>query len=160
MTASSPAGEPNLPDDDPGGPSVWAVGGIVLVLAGGWCLFGAEIQVRETTDQLRLEVGPAGQCRVVAWFPPAAGGRLRSGQLARLRLVGCHGAPGSVFIATVAEVGTEPALGQLRVDLDVLSKRWVRLPVEHGHSGSVEVDVEQVSPAVLVLRAARHLLSR
>jgi membrane fusion protein (multidrug efflux system) len=136
------------------------VGGVVLVLALGWWLFGAEVQVCETTDRVRLEIVPARPWRAVAWFSPASARRLRSGQLARLRLKGFSSAQDRVFLATVAEVGTETCQGQLRVELDVFSDRCARLPVERGHTGSAEVEVERVTPVVVLVRAGGHLLSR
>jgi membrane fusion protein (multidrug efflux system) len=61
--------------------------------------------------------------------------------------------------ARVQSVANEPDEGKLRVELAVQSDRAVLIPVQHGLSGSVEVQVERVSPARLVWRIVGKLLS-
>ena len=50
--------------------------------------------------------------------------------------------------------------GRVRVELTVASEPPARLPLQHGLPGTVEVEVEQATPATLVLRAAGQLLAR
>ncbi len=103
-------------------------------------------------------VVPSGVVRVVAEFPPAALGRIRAGQPGQLRL---HGFPwaqyGSVPL-TVSSAGNELRDGRIRVELSIDSKTPSLIPLQHGLPGSVEVEVERVAPAVLVLRAAGRLI--
>lgn len=103
-------------------------------------------------------VVPSGVVRVVAEFPPAAMGRIRAGQHGQLRL---HGFPwaqyGSVPL-TVSSAGNELRDGRIRVELSLDSKTSSLIPLQHGLPGSVEVEVERVAPAVLVLRAAGRLV--
>jgi membrane fusion protein (multidrug efflux system) len=103
-------------------------------------------------------VVPEGEARVVGRFPAAAAGRIRAGQPARVRLEGFPWAQYGTLPATVAEVGTEPSEGLFRVEFTLAPGEASRVPREHGLPGTVEVAVEEVAPAVLVLRAAGHLL--
>lgn len=101
---------------------------------------------------------PSGQLKAVANFPPpTALGRIRPGHPARLRL---HGFPwtqyGSIS-ATVTSVASEVRDGQIRVELAFLTDPASPIPLQHGLPGTVEVEVERVSPAALVLRAAKFL---
>jgi membrane fusion protein (multidrug efflux system) len=103
---------------------------------------------------------PAGEARAVAFFPAAAVGRVRPGQPARLRLDGFPWAQYGTVAATVADVGNEPSGGGLvRVELTLAADPASPIPVEHGMPGWAEVEVERVSPAVLLLRAAGQLLT-
>jgi len=111
-------------------------------------------------DDRLCSILPAGRLRVVAEFPPpAALGRIRPGQPARLRL---HGFPwtqyGSVT-ARVAAVAGEIRNATVRVELEVESAPALPIPLQHGLPGSLEVRVEEISPAALVLRAAGQLLT-
>ena len=54
----------------------------------------------------------------------------------------------------VTRVASEPRGGTLRVELQPLLEGSFSAPLEHGLTGSVEVIVERLSPAVLALRAA------
>jgi membrane fusion protein (multidrug efflux system) len=63
--------------------------------------------------------------------------------------------------ATVTEVGNEASEandGRIRVELSLDSGAASSIPLGHGLPGSAEVEVERVSPAILVLRAAGQFL--
>jgi membrane fusion protein (multidrug efflux system) len=99
-------------------------------------------------------VVPAGDLRIVAEFDPAVSlGRVRSGQSARVRLDGFPWLQYGSLSARVDSVATEPRDGTVRVELAVVASD-PRIPLQHGLPGIVEVEVERVTPAVLVLRAA------
>jgi membrane fusion protein (multidrug efflux system) len=102
---------------------------------------------------------PPGEPRVVTQFPVASVGRLRPGQSARLRLEGFPWTQYGMVGARVAEVGNEASAGLIRVEFLLGPDQTVPVPLEHGLPCSAEVEVEQVSPAVLVLRAAGQLLA-
>jgi membrane fusion protein (multidrug efflux system) len=105
-------------------------------------------------------VVPAGDIRAVARFTPAeASGRLKRGQRARLRLEGFPWTQYGSISARVSSVASEPQGGGVRVELDIDSSSSTSIPLEHGLPGSAEVEVERASPAVLVLRAAGHLIT-
>ncbi len=103
---------------------------------------------------------PAGQLRVVANFnPPAALGRVRAGQRARLRLEGFPWAQYGSVNATVTNVASEIRDGSIRVEMALDPSAGTRIPLQHGLPGSVEVQLETISPAKLVLRTAGSLLA-
>ena len=96
---------------------------------------------------------PAGSLRVVATFLPGlALGRVQPGQPARLRLDGFPWAQYGSLAATVMSVATEARDGVIRVELRLDRQGPTTIPLQHGLPGTVEVEVERVSPATLVLR--------
>jgi membrane fusion protein (multidrug efflux system) len=112
--------------------------------------------VREA-DRLGAVV-PDDPPRAVAFFPAGAVGRIRPSQPARLRLEGYPWAQYGTVAATVREVGNEPSGGLIRVEFALKPDPRSAIPLAHGLPGTVEVEVEEVSPAVLLLRAAgQHL---
>jgi membrane fusion protein (multidrug efflux system) len=99
-------------------------------------------------------VVPSGDLRIVAEFPPPrALGRIRVGQPARMRLEGFPWAQHGMVPARVSHVASEVRNGRIRVELEVLPSD-IDVPLQHGLPGSLEVEVERTSPALLVLRAA------
>jgi multidrug resistance efflux pump len=99
-------------------------------------------------------VVPTGTLHIIATFLPAeAFGRIRPGQPARLRLEGFPFTQYGSVHATVSNVASELRDGRVRVEL-APSPRATSVPMQHGLPGTVEVEVEQISPAALVLRAA------
>lgn len=98
---------------------------------------------------------PPGRLRVVADFSPATAlGRLKPGQEARVRLDGFSWAQHGSLAARVHLVAGEVRDRQLRAELE-LDTAGVPpgLVPQHGLSGTVEVALEQVSPALLLLRS-------
>jgi multidrug resistance efflux pump len=105
-------------------------------------------------------VVPPGRLRVVANFlPPDALGRVRPGQSARMRLEGFPWVQFGSVSATVTNVASEVRDGRIRVELGVNSTSTSRIPLQHGLPGSVEVQVERISPVVLVLRMVGRKLN-
>jgi membrane fusion protein (multidrug efflux system) len=103
---------------------------------------------------------PTGKLRVVANFdPPVALGRIRPGQHARLRLEGFPWAEYGSVGATVTSVASEIRDGSIRVEMALDSRADSRIPLQHGLPGSVEVEIETLSPANLVLRKAGSWLA-
>lgn len=124
----------------------------------------AEVAVLPTGRVLRpgdavATILPAGNLRVVALFKAAeAFGRVRAGQQARLRLDGFPSAQYGVVHAVVSDVAGELRDGRVRVEL-TLTDTTPPIPIQHGLPGSVEVEVEQLSPARLALRAVGRRLA-
>jgi multidrug resistance efflux pump len=102
---------------------------------------------------------PAGDPRIVALYPASAVGRIRSGQSAQLRLESFPWTQYGTLKANVKDVGNEAVGGFIRVELALAATQDAAIQPEHGLSGSAEIAVEKVSPAVLVLRAAGQFLS-
>jgi multidrug resistance efflux pump len=103
---------------------------------------------------------PEGRILVVAQFQPrAAMGRIAPGQTAKVRLDGFPWAQYGTVAATVTRVASEIRDGTVRVELAVDESQPTRIPLQHGLPGSVEVTVEQVTPAALILRMAGRLMA-
>jgi membrane fusion protein (multidrug efflux system) len=118
---------------------------------------GAFVREGETLAQ----VVPHGALRAVAEMPAATAlGRVKPGLPALMRLDGFPYIQYGAVQATVTSLGTEARDGRIRVELAVERDRRCAIPLEHGLTGTVEVEVEQVSPATLALRAAGELGGR
>ncbi|MBL9005481.1 MAG: HlyD family efflux transporter periplasmic adaptor subunit [Myxococcales bacterium] len=105
---------------------------------------------------------PRGDFILVAEFDPASAlGRVREQQRAELRLTGFPWLQYGAVPARVSRVAAEPRDGTVRVELDLLpahsasplSDPRTLIPFQHGLPGTVEIAVEEVSPATLVLRS-------
>ena len=107
------------------------------------------------------QVIPAGRLRVVAEFPPATAlGRIRPGQPARVRLDGFPWAEYGTVAAVVTEVANETREGRIRVELRIAGTTPAAIPLQHGLTGVIEIEVEQLSPAALLLRTAGKVVGR
>jgi membrane fusion protein, adhesin transport system len=101
---------------------------------------------------------PGGALKIVADFPPAAVlGRVRAGQSARMRLDGFPWAQYGSIAAEVRRVASEIHGNRVRVEFSPLRPGLAGLDLQHGLPGSVEVEIEQTSPALLVLRSAGQI---
>jgi len=116
-------------------------------------------QVLQAGDAVATII-PDGGLRIVAAFLPAeALGRVRAGQPARLRLDGFPPTQFGSIGAVVSTAARELRDGRVRVEL-ALTSLPAGVPVQHGLPGRVEIQVEQLSPAALVMRAAGLRLAR
>ncbi len=98
---------------------------------------------------------PSAELKVVAGFLPSeAMARVRSGQPAQLRLDGFPWAEYGSLPSEVERVSSEARDGRLWVDCSVAADADSAIPLQHGMPGTLIVEVERVSPAELVLRAA------
>jgi membrane fusion protein (multidrug efflux system) len=103
---------------------------------------------------------PEGRLLVVAQFPAhAAMGRIAPGQSAKVRLDGFPWAQYGALSAAVTRVASEIREGSVRVELAVDESQPTRIPLQHGLPGSVEVSVERLTPATLILRTAGRLIA-
>lgn len=106
-------------------------------------------------------VVPPGKLLVVSNFLPSdALGRVRPGQPARMRLEGFPWVQFGSLSATVTNVASEVRDGRIRVELAVNSRSSSNIPLQHGLPGSLEVEVERISPAALVLRIVGRTLTK
>lgn len=110
-------------------------------------------------DRIATIVSP-GNLRVVAQLPPASAlGRVKEGQLARVRLDGFPWTEYGDVTAKVSDVASEVRDNHARVELVIL-KHSPLVPLQHGMPASVDIEVEKASPAQLVLRAAGQLVAK
>jgi membrane fusion protein (multidrug efflux system) len=92
---------------------------------------------------------------MIAEFSAAqAVGRIRPGQSARMRVAGFPWTAFGTLHAVVAHVAAEVRDGRVRVELAVERRSVPQIVLRHGLSGSVEIELERVSPATLAWRAA------
>jgi membrane fusion protein (multidrug efflux system) len=102
---------------------------------------------------------PSGRLQITAEFQPSAAlGKLKAGQPAVMRLQGFPWAQYGTVAANVAQVASEIRDGKVRVELAVSGRPPSRIPLQHGLPGSVEVAIERISPAALVIRSAGDLV--
>jgi multidrug resistance efflux pump len=115
--------------------------------------------VLATGDRVATIVPDDSSLRVVADFGAAeAFGRIRPGQRADVRLDGFPFTQYGSLPAVVANVASELRDGRVRVEL-TLAGTVAGVPLQHGLPGSVQIEVERLSPAALVLRAAGQRLA-
>jgi membrane fusion protein (multidrug efflux system) len=121
------------------------------------------LHVGETVKvgQAVASIVPRDELKVIAQFAPkAALGRVQVGQRARVHLDGFPWTQYGGLTATVSAVAAQARDGSVRVELTLPPEGGSRLPREHGLPGTVEVEVERTTPALLVLRASGRLLER
>jgi multidrug resistance efflux pump len=99
-------------------------------------------------------VTPETAVELVADFAAAhAVGRVRPAQRARMRVTAFPWTEYGMLRATVAAVSSEVLDGRIRVKL-VLDEQSSAIPHRHGLIGDVEIEIDEVSPATLIARAA------
>lgn len=132
---------------------------IALPLLTGWVIWAFSIRVTrsETSESARVEMG--GKLHVTAEFlPSAALGKIYPGQQAVFRAAGFPPAQYGTVSAQVSQVSGEIRDGKIRVEFRVNPASPSRIPFQHGLPGSVEVQIERISPAALILRWAGDLV--
>jgi membrane fusion protein (multidrug efflux system) len=104
--------------------------------------------------QVLATVVPRGGLMVVADFAPAAVlGRMHAGQTGTLRLDGFPWTEFGSIDVRVQRVASEIRDRTVRVELVPLPTAGTKILMQHGLPGTVEIRMEQASPAVLLLRA-------
>lgn len=104
-------------------------------------------------------VEPPGGLQIVAGLPAAALGRVHPGQPADLRLHGFRWTNYGVVHAEVSRVASDVRDGRVRVELRLTGPAPNHMTLQHGLPGTLEIAVEAISPAALVLRQAGVWLS-
>lgn len=130
-------------------PIAGTLGGVVPLQPGGVLTRGTVVAVVIPDDRLR----------VVARFTPASVGRIRPGQPIRLRLDGFPWTEFGSLVGAVEAIASETQDGLVRVECGLAADQAARFPVEHGLVGTVEITVESVSPASLLLRTVGQSLA-
>jgi len=131
-------------------PASGQIGDVVPLQAGSYVASG---------DKLGTVV-PHSELRIVADFPPASVlGRIHPGQVGRMRLDGFPWAQFGTIQAQVSRVGSELRNNLVRVEFTPHRSAASAIVLQHGLPGSIEVSIEQISPAVMVLRSAGQWLS-
>ncbi len=98
---------------------------------------------------------PPDEVHVVAELAPSdAVGRVLPGQNARVRVSGFAWTQYGMLDAVVTHVASEPHDGTARVELVLREGAAHGIPIQHGLPGSVDIEVERVTPWTLLLRSA------
>lgn len=103
---------------------------------------------------------PNGENRIVASMPYAGMGRILPGQKAKMRVDAYPWIHYGTLKAIVSEVGSEPRKNGVRVELAFDPAAEVNIPLRHGLTGRVEIDVERITPAGLMLRKVAGWVNR
>jgi multidrug resistance efflux pump len=125
---------------------------LLLVLWIAW-LFLGRVTCYEVSYSARL----VGNSKLTADFPLTALAHVRPGQPARLYLNGFPWTRYGTIPTTVTSVSSRIHDGQAQVELAISPDSVPPIPLQHGLTGTVEIEIERVSPATLVLRAAGQL---
>lgn len=106
--------------------------------------------------QMLATIVPHAEMRWVAYFPPReAVGRVKAGQAARVRVDAFPWTAYGALSARVVSVGSEPREQRIRVELVLVADpKGGSIPLSHGMTGTVDVEVESLSPMRLLLRLA------
>lgn len=117
---------------------------------------GSVVQVGQSV----AVVAPEGALGIMADFHPSeAVGRIRAGQPARMRVSGFLWTQYGMLTAQVSAISSEVTDGRIRVELALSPDPDSAIPLKHGLTGTVEIELEEISPAVLALRSAGQLLA-
>jgi membrane fusion protein (multidrug efflux system) len=105
-----------------------------------------------TPSQVLGTLLPHANLHVVSFFRPEdAVGRVRHGQVARLRVDNFPWTQYGTVDAAVEQVGSESRDGLVRAELNI-TRTNPAIPLASGMTGSAEVEVERISPWHLLLR--------
>ncbi|MEM7028649.1 MAG: hypothetical protein AAF629_03570 [Chloroflexota bacterium] len=131
---------------------------VIALMLGAWVAWGflSRVTLYEVADQASL----TGASTIEARFSPAVQGRIQPGQTARLRLDSYPWLQYGTVPAVVTTVPRTPRDGWLVVRLDISAVPPSPMVLDFGMTGVVEVAVEEVSPADLLLRAAGRGIGR
>ena len=121
----------------------------LLVAWLAWFLL-ARVTVYEISTTAHLVSGT----QVAAEFPATALGRIQPGQPAHLRLAGFPADQYGSIPATITQVTYRAEDGQVHTLLALQPAPDSPIPLQQGMAGTIEVEIEQVAPATLALRAA------
>ena len=120
---------------------------MVFLIAWTAWFFLARITLYETSQAVSMTK----RGMVVADFPPETLGRIQPGQPALLRFGGAARDQTGTIPAIVMNVIDQTPEGRVRVELVALG---VVAPYQDGLPSQVEIEVEHISPATLVMRAS------
>ena len=133
---------------------------VLLAIWAGW-LLKARLPVYAVSDGVRVEkTTTAPSIKIVAAFAPdVALGRIQPGQTAYIRFNSVAWSQAGAVLATVTNVAFAEQTNQVQVDFSPLAPPSGQPALLPGLTGSAEIEVERVSPARLLLRAAGYSIN-
>ena len=123
---------------------------IVLLVVWGLWFFAAGIPIHHTSSSAHL----TGAQRVTAVFPLGNSDQIKRGQAARFHPEGTAWEGAAPISATVARVTPDATAGQTYVELVLRLDHRLPAPLHSSLQGRVDIELERVSPATLILRSA------
>ena len=112
------------------------------------------------TSESLATIVPVGDFRIVAYIPNQSSvGRVVTGQTAEMRLNAFPWMQYGTIKAEVINVGSEPKNGAVRIECFIKQNQQTMLPMKHGLTGSLEIAVERLTPANLILRQVGEWLT-
>jgi hypothetical protein len=129
-------------------PLIWIL--VLVLLLAIWLLwfFLVPIDISKSSVSARL----SNETEIEAIFPTEALGIVRPGQATVIRLAGFPWTQYGTLAGTVSDAGLD-SNGRLLVKVEVPSTSESLIPRHTGLAGSVEIIVDRVTPAILLLRA-------
>jgi hypothetical protein len=121
---------------------------LLLAIWGLW-FFAAGIPVHQSSENAQL----TGSQRVMALFPSGSGNAIKRGQEASFYPEGADWAQAGPIPAAVSDIATQPDTDQVQVELVLRVGHGLPAPLRTGMKGRVEIELERVSPATMVLRS-------
>ena len=123
---------------------------IVVGLLGLWLawFFLAQVTLYEISEPSQISISEI----IEVNFSSQAQGRLQRGQMAFLKLDGHIGAEVGPIPSMILEVDNQPEAGQVQTTMLVLWPLVPTVPAQENLTGQIEVEVEHLSPARLIMR--------
>ncbi|MBN1486787.1 MAG: hypothetical protein JW981_04045 [Anaerolineae bacterium] len=130
--------------------------GLAAILMAAWLawFFLGNITIYESSQSAK--VTPDGY--IIAQFSPESLAKIKQGQYALLRINGTPSEDAYTRLAVVTD--TYPAIPEKegQVKLFILLDEVTPVPPPAGTTGQVDIEVEYISPALLVMRASGQFL--
>ena len=123
---------------------------LVVLLLAAWLAWAVLAQVPMYAMAETAEL--TSNTQAVAHFPPDALLRIQPGQSGLLRLDDFPWGEYGTVQVSVVEVGEELQDGRFQVELRLEPEADSLIPLQSGLTGSVEIEVEQLSPITILLR--------
>ena len=131
-----------------------------LALLTTWAVWAlrATIPQYEVSTSARLLISPSGATQLLAAFPSAVGSELHSGEPAIFRPDVSASMVGRSLRARVSRIDGEVRNGQVQVEFSLKGAVHPYIERQESLPGSVEVEVQRVTPAALLGRSAGQLV--
>jgi hypothetical protein len=122
---------------------------LLLVIWGAW-FFAAGVPIRQSSESAQV-TGPQ---RVAASFPSDSSAGIVRGQLVDFHPAGIIGAQNGPIPGIVSRVSEDPSGELTLVEIALRLESSLPAPLQEGLKGRVDIELERVSPATLIMRSA------
>jgi membrane fusion protein (multidrug efflux system) len=122
---------------------------LLLVIWGAW-FFAAGVPIRQSSASAQV-TGPQ---RVAATFPSDSSVGITRGQTVDFHPAGNIGALNGPIPGIVSRVSEDPSGELTLVEIALRLEHSLPAPLQEGLKGRVDIELERVSPATLIMRSA------